>query len=172
MTHPNAPSSGKEGGLQGGCWGVGEAPAPVVCLGEVGWRCQWHGERVSGCGLVLEAWGFGDHCGIEVELAAHPCRRDSTTLPGCASVLHAALTVWVLQWAGWCPLPTSAEFAFCLEHTMQLAVGPSLCGRVPVGPQWVAVSQRLSSPQTGLAHGGIQNLSFKKSAHDFVRSFS
>lgn len=132
----------------------------------VAWRAGlWLWAGFGGLGIWGSLWD-------RRMLAAHPCHRDSATLPGCASVLHTALTVWVLQWAGWCPLPTSAEFAFCLEHTMQLAVGPSLCGRVPVGPQWVAVSQRLSSPQTGLAHGGIQNLSFKKSAHDFVRSFS
>ncbi|OPJ84966.1 hypothetical protein AV530_018014 [Patagioenas fasciata monilis] len=29
-----------------------------------------------------------------------------------------------------------------------------------------------STSVSGLAHGGTQNLSFKKSAHDFVRSFS
>lgn len=106
MTHPNTLSSGKEGELQGGCrWSVGEAQGPIVCLGEMGWRCKWCGERVSGCGLVLEACRFGNRCGIEAELAACSCHRDSSMLAGCASVLPTARTVWVLQWAGWCPAP-------------------------------------------------------------------
>lgn len=177
MTHPNTLSSGKEGELQGGCrWSVGEAQGPIVCLGEMGWRCKWCGERVSGCGLVLEACRFGNRCGIEAELAACSCHRAQCWLD-----VPQSSPLLVLY--GFCsgqdgvPLPTSAQFDFCFEQTVQLAMGPSLCDHIPscTGPcglQWVAVSRCLSSPQTGLAHGGIQNLSFKTSAHDFVRSFS
>lgn len=94
-------------------------------------------------------------CGAQL-LVRGSCGRgqDGAVLPPCKRGFTAALSER-------CGLRRDRRFV----STLPLL--PGFLGR-----QRAALSRCLSSLPAGLAHGGIQNLSFKKSAHDFVRSFS
>lgn len=127
----------------------------------VAWRAGlWLWAGFGGLGIWGSLWDRSGACSASVPQRQHNTAWMCLSPPRCSYCMGSAVGRMV-------PPPHISRV--CLLPRAHHAVGS---GTVPVGPQWVAVSQHLSSPQTGLAHGGIQNLSFKKSAHDFVRSFS
>lgn len=97
------------------------------------------------------------------------CRQDGVC--GSCSVGRMGLCCGVcgpVVWAGWGLWSDVGRMGPCfLAFSSDLSVQFGMAAPSPE-----PAPELPSSLAAGLAHGGIQNLSFKTSAHDFVRSFS